>query len=115
MMIKLIKFVYCDLLIYDKNCHFLYNHLLNIKGPYALLQKHTSEITPEDIELATTILNRYCGPLEDLSMDKFDNFTKMADDSFFLYGIYKLLDLHMKQSTGNTYYYRMKYYVRILL
>ena len=48
-------------------------------------------------------------------MEKFDNFTKMADDSFFLYGIYKLLDLHMKQSTGNTYYYRMKYYVRILL
>jgi len=84
--------------------------LWDIAGPYALLQKHTSEITPEDIELATTILNRYCGPLEDLSMEKFDNFTKMADDSFFLYGIYKLLDLHMKQSTGNTYYYRMKYY-----
>ena len=84
-------------------------------GPYALLQKHTSEITSDDIELATSILNRYCGPLEELSMDKFDNFTKMGDDSFFLYGIYKLLDLHMKQSTGSTFYYRMKYYVRKLI
>ena len=45
--------------------------LWDIVGPYILLQKHTSEITKKDIDLATTILNYYCGPLDQLDNDKF--------------------------------------------
>ena len=50
--------------------------LWNILGPYALLQKHLSEITEDDIEFSKTILNFYCGPLENLSIEQFENFTK---------------------------------------
>ena len=89
--------------------------LWDLVGPYALLQKHTSEATQEDIDLATFILNHYCGPLEQLSFEKFENFSRMADDSFFLYGINKMLDLHLQHSTGNNYYYRFKYYVGYMI
>ena len=82
-----------------------------ILGPYALLQKHTSEITEEDIELTNEILNFYVGPIEEIGFQHFDNFTKMMTDSFFWFGVHRFLDLHLEQSTRNTYFYRNKYYV----
>ena len=85
--------------------------LWTIAGPYALLQKHTSEITEEDVELATSILEHYCGSLEQLDSSQFENFTKMASDSFFFFGVHKFLSLHTKNSQGNTYFYRDKYIV----
>ena len=85
--------------------------LWDIAGPYILLQKHTSEITKDDIDLATAILNQYCGPLDQLNNDQFYNFTKMTTDSFFWYGTHRFLNLHTQHSTGSTYYYRFKYYV----
>ena len=88
--------------------------LWSIVGPYMLLQKHTSEITEDDIQLSKDILNFYCGPLEQLDHTKFDNFTQMATDSFFWYGVHKFLDLHLKQTTGNTFFYRNKYVVRFI-
>ena len=84
--------------------------LWNIVGPYAFLQKHTSEITEEDIELTTHMLNHYCGPLEELNSDKFDNLTRLATDSFFWFGVHKFLNLHTQHATGHNYYYRIKYY-----
>ena len=86
--------------------------LWDILGPYALLQKHTSEVTTEDIELSTKILNHYCGPLEQLGANTdFNNFTKMATDSFFWFGVHRFLDLHLQHSTGKTFFYRNKYLV----
>ena len=85
--------------------------LWSILGPYALLQKHTSEITEDDIQFTKEILNFYCGPLENLNFEHFENFTKMASDSFFWFGTNRFLDLHMEQSAGNTFFYRFKYYV----
>ena len=85
--------------------------LWNFLGPYALLQKHSSEISDKDIELSKEILNFYCGPLEDLGYQHFENFTKMLTDSFFWFGTNRFLDLHMEQALGNTYFYRFKYYV----
>ena len=85
--------------------------LWDIVGPYALLQKHLTEITQEDIDLATHILNHYCGPLDQLNSDKFDNFTKMTTDSFFWYGVDRFLHLHTQHATGNNYFYRIKYIV----
>ena len=89
--------------------------LWTIAGPYALLQKHTSEITEEDVELATRILEHYCGPLADLDKKQFDNFTTMASDSFFFYGVHKFLSLHTQNSQGNTFFYRTKYIVSMVL
>ena len=90
--------------------------LWSIVGPYALLQKHTSEITEQDIELTKEILDFYCGPLEQLDQTTdFDNFTKMLTDSFFWFGAHRFLDLHLKQARGNTFFYRNKYLVRILI
>ena len=78
-----------------------------ILGPYALLQvlkmdlstltllsfqKHTSEQTPEDLELATSILNYYVGDLEDLSFSKFHNFTDMFDDSFMIFATHRYFE-----------------------
>ena len=37
--------------------------LWSVLGPYSLPQKHSSEITGEDIQLSEVILNQYCGPL----------------------------------------------------
>ena len=85
--------------------------LWDIAGPYALLQKHTSEATEEDVELATRILEHYCGPLEELDSKQFDNFTKMASDSFFFYGVHKFLSLHKQNAHGNIFFYRDKYIV----
>ena len=85
--------------------------LWDIIGPYAILQKHTSEITEEDIELSKEILNFYVGPVEELGFEHFDNFTKMMTDSFFWFGVHRFLDLHMEQTTGSTYFFRNKYYV----
>ena len=82
-----------------------------IAGPYALLQKHTSEATEEDVELATRILEHYCGPLEQLDSKQFDNFTNMASDSFFFYGVHKFLSLHTQNAHGNIFFYRDKYIV----
>ena len=82
-----------------------------IAGPYALLQKHTSEITEEDVKLATSILEHYCGPLAELDSSQFDNFTNMASDSFFFYGVHKFLCLHTQHSQGKTFFYRDKYIV----
>ena len=87
--------------------------LWSIVGPYALLQKHTSEITEEDIELTKDILNYYCGPLDQLDHTDFDNFTKMVTDSFFWFGAHRFLDLHLNQATGNTFFYRNKYVVSV--
>jgi len=84
--------------------------LWNILGPYALLQKHTSEITEDDIQFTKEILNFYCGPLENLNFDHFENFTKMTSDSFFWFGTNRFIDLHIEQSYGNTFFYRFKYY-----
>ena len=81
-----------------------------ILGPYALLQvlkmdlstltllsfqKHTSEQTPEDLELATSILNYYVGDLEDLSFSKFHNFTDMFDDSFMIFATHRYFEAQM--------------------
>ena len=88
--------------------------LWSIVGPYALLQKHTSEITEQDIELTKDILNFYCGPLEELDYTDFDNFTKMVTDSFFWFGAHRFLDLHLNHATGNTFFYRNKYLVSII-
>merc|ERR550519_2345089 len=79
-------------------------------GPYALLQKHTSEITEEDIEMSKEILNFYVGPVEELGLKHFDNFTKMMTDSFFWFGTHRFLDLHVGQALGKTYFYRFNYY-----
>ena len=48
-----------------------------------------TEIRPEDVALATAILEHYCGPVADLGQDKFLCFTNMTTDSFFWvrYGI----------------------------
>ena len=89
--------------------------LWNIVGPYALLQKHISEITEDDIEFSKEILNFYCGPLENLNFSQFENFTKMASDSFFWFGTNRFIDLHLGKSTGKTFFYRFKYYVHIIL
>ena len=86
--------------------------LWNILGPYALLQKQLSEITEDDIELSTEILNFYCGPFEDLSFKHYGNFTKILTDSFFWFGLNRFLDLHLEQALGSTYFYRLKYYVK---
>merc|ERR1711988_724654 len=83
--------------------------LWGVLGPYALLQKHTSEITGEDVRLSEKILNHYCGPLETLDHSKWDNFTRMATDSFFWFGVHRFLDLHLQQSSGKTFFYRNKY------
>ena len=85
----------------------------DIIGPYVLLQKHTSEITAEDINLSKFILYEYCGPLEEFSLNQFENFTKMCSDSFFWYGVHRFLDLHTQHATGNNFFYRMKYSVSI--
>ena len=86
--------------------------LWNVLGPYVLLQKHTSEVTAEDIELSKKILSYYCGPLEQLDTNTdFNNFTKMATDSFFWFGVHRFLDLHLQHSTGKTFFYRNKYLV----
>ena len=84
--------------------HFKYPH-------YTEEECQNVKVRKEDIELATFILEQYCGSPEELSMEKFENFTKMTDDSFFRYGTSKLIDLHLPHSTGNTFFYRMKYYV----
>lgn len=85
--------------------------LWGVLGPYALLQKHTSEITGEDVQLSEEILSHYCGPLETLDHTKWDNFTRMATDSFFWFGVHRFLDLHLQQSSGKTFFYRNKYIV----
>ena len=90
--------------------------LWSIVGPYALLQKHTSEITEQDIKLTKEILDFYCGPLEQLDQTTdFDNISKMLTDSFFWFGAHRFLDLHLKHATGNTFFYRNKYLVRIMI
>ena len=56
-------------------------------------QRHTSESTVEDRELATTILRYYIGEVEDLgahTVQHFSNFTQMFDDSFFLFATHRL-------------------------
>ena len=88
--------------------------LWDILGPYILLQKHTSEITSEDINLSKFILYEYCGPLEELNIHHFENFTEMCSDSFFWYGVHRFLDLHTQHATGNNFYYRMKYSVSLI-
>merc|ERR1711973_991090 len=87
--------------------------LWGVLGPYALLQKHTSEITGEDVRLSEEILNHYCGPLETLDHSKWDNFTRMATDSFFWYGVHRFLDLHLQNNnrTGRTYQYRFNFQI----
>ena len=45
-----------------------------------------TEIRPEDVALATAILEHYCGPVADLGQDKFLCFTNMTTDSFFWVG-----------------------------
>ena len=56
------------------------------------VQRHTSESTVEDRELATTILRYYIGEVEDLgphTVQHFSNFTQMLDDSFFLFATHR--------------------------
>ena len=45
-----------------------------------------TEIRPEDVALATAILEHYCGPVAELGQDKFLCFTNMTTDSFFWVG-----------------------------
>ena len=45
-----------------------------------------TETRPEDVALATAILEHYCGPVADLGQDKFLCFTNMTTDSFFWVG-----------------------------
>ena len=55
-------------------------------------QRHTSESTVEDRELATKILRYYIGEVEDLgahTVQHFANFTQMFDDSFFLFATHR--------------------------
>ena len=87
--------------------------LWDVLGPYALLQKHTSEVSPEDIQLSKEILSHYCGPLEQLDHTQWSNFTRMTTDSFFWFGVHRFIDLHLQHSTGKTFFYRNKYLVCI--
>ena len=64
----------------------------HIQCVYISVQKHTSESTVEDRELATTILRYYLGEVEDLgphTVLHFSNFTQMLDDSFFLFATHR--------------------------
>ena len=56
-----------------------------------IVQKHTSEQTPVDLELATTILRHFVGEVEDLGPDKFWNFTAMFDDSFMKFATHRYM------------------------
>merc|ERR1719334_476144 len=79
--------------------------LWDIVGPYALLQKHTSEIRQEDIDLTKEILRFYVGGLDDLNYNHIENFTKMMTDSFFWFGVHRFLAFHVEHSSANTYFY----------
>ena len=82
-------------------------------GPFALLQKHHTDITENDIETATDILDYYTngGGLETLGPDSFWNITNMFSDSFFTYANYLFLEHHLEHSTANTFQYRFSYFV----
>merc|ERR1712142_82071 len=81
-------------------------------GPFALLQKHHTDITENDIETATDILDHYTNGegLETLGPDSFWNITNMFSDSFFTYANYLFLEHHLEHSTANTFQYRFSYF-----
>ena len=98
----------------------LYNVLIDgwdFLGPFALLQKHHTEITDDDIATATEILDYYTngGGLASLGPDSFWNITNMFSDSFFTYANYLFLEHHLQHSTANTFQYRFSYFVSTVI
>jgi carboxylesterase type B len=91
----------------------VFRELWDALGPYALLQRHTSEQTAADRSLAASILRYYIGEVGDLgpaTIENFANFTNMFDDSFMLFATHRFLDLHIPVGTGKTFLYRNSYY-----
>ena len=85
-----------------KHCTFVYFVLQQAKVHQSQrntplvpdLQRHTTETTVEDRQLAAAILRKYVGEVEDLgpaTIQQFANFTTMFDDSFFLFAAHRCL------------------------
>ena len=83
-------------------------------GPFALFQQHHTEISDEEIVIATEILNQYIdnAGVESLNPDNFWNITDMFTDSFFGWPNYLFLKHHLDYSSRNTFQYRFSYDVR---
>merc|ERR1719369_1058272 len=81
-------------------------------GPFALLQKHHTEITDVDLEVATEIIDYYTegSGLESLGPENFWNITNMFTESFFTFGNYLFLQHHLQHSRVNTFQYRFSYF-----
>ena len=88
----------------------------NFLGPFALFQSHHTEITEQQIDIATEMLNFYTdnAGVENLSPDKFWNVTDMFTDSFFTFANYLFLKHHLEHSTAKTYQYRFSYNVEYI-
>ena len=84
-----------------------------VLGPFALFQKHHTEITDQDRLVSAEILNHYIDDIgiENLSPDNFWNVTDMFTDSFFIFGNHYFLQQHLEHSTGRTFQYRFSYNV----
>ena len=81
-------------------------------GPFALLQKHHTEITDDDIRMVTELLDFYTdgGGLESLGPSNFWNITNLFTDSFFTYANHMFLKHHLIHSEANTFQYRFSYF-----
>ena len=91
--------------------------LWDFLGPFALFEEHHTEISREDIDIATEILEFYTGEggLGSLGPDNFWNVTEMFTDSFFTVANHLFLQHHLQHSVGKTYQYRFSYNVRLKL
>lgn len=87
--------------------------LWDFLGPFALFQKHHTEITEEHKIIATEILNHYIDNIgiENLSPDNFWNMTDLFTDSFFTFANHLFLQHHLEHSNANTFQYRFSYNV----
>ena len=88
-------------------------------GPFTLLNKHHTEITPSDNILANSILmvrptwnqikilksyQEYVGNVSAIKAENLQQITNMFTDSFFSYGISKFLDYYLPKVQKITLY-----------
>ena len=70
-------------LIMDPNGYDQYKNNWGFLGPLGILDILGSEKTEEDSALATELLLRYIGEIDNFNPDHFENITNLFSDSYF--------------------------------
>ena len=69
----------------DPSGYDTYKNNWNFLGPLGILDILGSEKTDEDSALATELLLRYIGKMDNFDPDHFENITNLFSDSYFWY------------------------------